>query len=330
MGGQPDDIHHNHRLELTYRPIESIKPHPRDPRVYGAAEKRRIARSIRAFGPMPMIVTSAQVLISGNIWLEAAKLAGVTEAPVVLADHLTPAQADAFMLAQVRLVERGEWDQQMLGEILRDLTLQDLDFDLEITGFDVPEIDLCIEGLDQKAQQTDPADEPAPLGPPVSRPGDLWVLGEHRIFCASALEAEAYRTLMGDERAAVVFADPPYNVRIGGNVSGLGAVKHGEFAMASGEMSEAEFTGFLTNAMSHAAAYSAEGSLGYWCMDWAPPRRDDQGRTRSLFQSAESVHLDQVQRGDGLAISQPARAGFRVQERRRTPPQQCPARPLWP
>jgi len=149
MGDQPNNIHHNHRLQLTYEPIETIQPNPRDPRIYAAAEKRRIAKSLTMFGAMPMIVTSERVVLSGNIWLEASKLAGITQLPIVVADHLTPAQAEAFMVAQVRLVERGEWDQKMLGEILRDLTLQDLDFDLEITGFDVPEIDLCIENLDQ-------------------------------------------------------------------------------------------------------------------------------------------------------------------------------------
>jgi len=268
MTAIPPNLHDNRRLQLTYEPIETIKPNPRDPRLYGPAEKRRIAASIRTFGPMPLIVTSERVVLSGNVWLEASKLAGVTQLPIIVADHLTPAQAEAFMVAQVRLIERGEWDQKMLGGILRDLTLQDLDFDLTITGFDVPEIDLCIENLDKPEEGLDPADEPALAGPTVARRGDLWLLGPHRIFCGDALDPESYRVLMAGEAADVVFADAPYNLKIEGNVSGLGAVRHGEFAMASGEMTEAEFTAFLVQALSLAAEHSVDGSLAYWSMDW--------------------------------------------------------------
>src|ERR1035441_6612075 len=125
------DLHHNLRLRLDYEPAETIKPNPRDPRIYSAADKRRIAKALTTFGAMPLIVTSDRVVLSGNIWLEASKIAGITQLPIVVADHLTPGQAEAFMVAQVRLVERGEWDPKMLGEILRDLTLQEIDFDLE-------------------------------------------------------------------------------------------------------------------------------------------------------------------------------------------------------
>lgn len=262
------DLHHNHRLRLDYEPAETIKPNPRDPRVYGLAETRRVAKSIKTFGAMPLIVTSQRVVISGNIWLEASQLAGISPLPIVVADHLTPAQAEAFMVAQVRLVERGEWDPRMLGEILRDLSLPDLDFDLDITGFDVPEIDLFIEGLNPPADGPDPADAPAPTGLAITRPGDLWRLGAHRILCGDALAPGNYDALMAGEVADIVFTDPPYNVPIAGNVSGLGAVKHAEFAMASGEMSEGEFADFLIQVMSLAAGHSADGSLSYWCMDW--------------------------------------------------------------
>jgi 16S rRNA G966 N2-methylase RsmD len=265
---EPADTHHNHRLQLDYEPIHTIKPNPRDPRIYSPAEKRRVAKSLTTFGAMPVIVTSERVVLSGNIWLDASKLAGITQLPIVVADHLTPAQAEAFMVAQVRLVERGEWDERMLGEILRDLTLQDLDFDLEITGFDVPEIDLYIEKLDQPEEGPDPADELPPAGPAVTQTGDLWLLGPHRILCGDSLAAESYQRLMAGELAAIVFTDPPYNVPIAGNVSGKGVVKHGDFAMACGEMTEAQFTAFLGQAMGLAAEHAAEGSLAYWCMDW--------------------------------------------------------------
>lgn len=268
MGNQPANLHDNHRLSLTYEPIDTVKINPRDPRKYGVAETRRVAKAIKAFGPIPLIVNAGLVVISGNIWLEAAKRAGVCDVPIIVADHLTNAQAEAFMVAVVRLVERGVWDDTKLGEILRDLSVQDLDFDLDITGFDVAEIDLCIEALDSPIDGPDPADELAPDGPAVSREGDCWLLRNHRLLNGDARAAEAYDTLMADEAAAIVVSDPPYNVKIAGNVSGLGAVKHGEFVMASGGMTEAEFTAFLMSVLNLAAKYSQEGSLAYWFMDW--------------------------------------------------------------
>ena len=132
---------HNLRLSLQYLPIDGVAPNLRDPRRYNRAEVRRIASFLRRMGVMPLVVTAERVLLSGNIWLEAARLAGFIDVPVIVADHLSAAEADAFMLAQVKLVERGSWDEKALGEVLRDLTLQDLDFDVTITGFDAPEID---------------------------------------------------------------------------------------------------------------------------------------------------------------------------------------------
>ena len=187
----------------------------------------------------------------------------------MVADHLSAAEADAFMLANVKLVERGEWDPRLLGELLRELSIGDLALELDLTGFEPPEIDLAIANLDLGlGEGPDPADEPAPPGLPVSRPGDLWILGEHRLMCGNALEAASYRALMAGELAAMVLTDPPYNVPIAGNVSGLGRVKHGDFAMGSGEMTEGQFTDFLVQAMTLASEVSAPGSLAYWFIDW--------------------------------------------------------------
>lgn len=260
--------HHNLRLVMGYEPIERIQSNPRDPRVYEQAEQRRIARALRHFGALPLIVNPERVVLSGNIWLEAARLAGFTDVPVIVAEHLTAADANAFMLAQVRLVERGKWDERLLGQLLLELTQQDLDFELAITGFDSPEIDLNIAALDELNDGPDPADEPALPGPSVSRLGDLWTLGNHRLLCADSLLADSYKTLLHGETAHIVFTDPPFNVAIAGNVSGLGAVTHREFAMASGEMLEAEFIVFLTTAFALLVTHSRDGSLHYIAMDW--------------------------------------------------------------
>ncbi len=135
--------------------------------------------------------------------------------------------------------------------------------------------DLWCSGIEQLNAGSDgapdAADDVSGLrdGPKVSRPGDLWLLGKDcRVYCGSALDASAYAKLMDGERAAVIFADAPYNVKISGNVSGLGALQHREFAMASGEMTEPQFTEFLAKAFSLFARHSVDGSLHFLCMDW--------------------------------------------------------------
>jgi hypothetical protein len=190
--------------------------------------------------------------------------------PTIQLHHLSEAQARAFMIADNRLTEISEWDDALLATQLRELAALDLDFSLEVTGFDIGEIDLRIEqsGLtdydDERANQI-----PEPSGDsPVTKTGDVWILNEHRVLCASALERNSYTTLMGKDRAEMVFVDPPYNVAIYGNVSGLGATRHREFAMASGEMSKEEFQQFLTKAFLLLAKHSTPRSLHFVCMDW--------------------------------------------------------------
>jgi DNA modification methylase len=182
--------------------------------------------------------------------------------------HLTEAQQSAFLIADNRLTENSSWDDRLLGEQLKTLAEMDLTFDLEATGFEVPEIDLLIDGLGIVAD-TDADDQvPAVTGPRVTRAGDLWQLGKHRVHCGDALRAENHAQLMAGAKANLVITDPPYNVVIDGHASGLGRVKHREFGMASGEMSRPEFTDFLRSAMVAARESSLVGSLAYWFMDW--------------------------------------------------------------
>jgi DNA modification methylase len=146
-----------------------------------------------------------------------------------------------------------------------------IDFDVEDIGFEMGEIDLRIASLDDSLPRADdPADlvpEP-PGGPAISNIGDLWLLGRHRLLCGSALECTVFAALMGEERAAMVFIDPPYNVPIDGHATGLGAIRHRPFPMASGEMDPAEFTAFLAKAFGNLATFSVDGSVHFICMDW--------------------------------------------------------------
>jgi DNA modification methylase len=175
------------------------------------------------------------------------------------------------MIADNRLTELATWDDRLLAQQLHDLSLSGLDFSLEVTGFEMAEIDLRIASLGNlPAPDDDPIDAPPkqPADPPLSKIGDLWMLGDHRVLCGSALDAAAFAVLMGEERAAIVFSDPPYNVPIDGHASGLGAIHHRPFPMASGEMDRTQFTAFLGRVCRNLATFSVDGSLHYLCMDW--------------------------------------------------------------
>src|SRR5947209_2328501 len=262
----------SHQMLIIYRPIDQLKPDPSNPRRHSQKQIRQIADSIKTFGfNVPVLVDADLNVNAGHGRLLACRLLGITAVPTLCLDHLTPAQARAFMIADNRLTEIATWDDRLLAQQFKDLSLVGLDFSIEVTGFDMGEIDLRIASLDEIS---DPADDPADAlpefstQPPVSKIEDLWVLGRHRLLCGSALDGAAFAALMGLERASTAITDPPYNVRIDGHASGLGAVHHRPFPMASGEMDSAEFTSFLAKAFHNLAAFSVEGSLHYVFMDW--------------------------------------------------------------
>jgi DNA modification methylase len=260
------------RLEIVYRAIEEIKPDPANARQHSRKQIRQLASSIATFGfNVPVLVDAELNAIAGHCRLAACHALGLAEVPTLCLDHLSRAQARAFMIADNRLTEIASWDDRLLAQQLKDLSLAGLDFSLEVTGFEMAEIDLRIESLEHPPEaDDDPADALPGLlaNPPFSKIGDLWTLGNHRVLCGSALDAAAFAALMGDERAATIFTDTPYNVPIDGHASGLGAIHHRPFPMASGEMTKTEFTGFLGQAFRNLAAFSVDGSLHYVCMDW--------------------------------------------------------------
>lgn len=261
-------------LSVVYRAVDELRLDPRSPRKHTKKQIRQIARSIEAFGyNVPVLVDGSGQVLAGHGRLLACREIGWTKVPTICLDHLSEAQARAFMIADNRLSESSTWDDQLLGEILRDLSAMELDFSIEATGFDMGEIDFRIEQLAAEMDRAGEADKAdlvpdQPSGPAVTSAGDVWMLGRHRLFCGSALEQASYAGLLAGAKAAAVFTDPPYNVPIGGHVSGLGATVHREFAMASGEMSRSEFAGFLRTALGLHARHSAEGSIHFVCMDW--------------------------------------------------------------
>jgi DNA modification methylase len=202
--------------------------------------------------------------VDGHLRLKAAKKLGITEVPVVIADDLTDTQIKAFRLIANQSANWAEWDDELLKLELEDL--KDLNFDLDLTGFDLSEVERLLRNDDVQEDDYDeiPSDENTK---PISKLGDLWILGNHRLLCGDSTKIEGVKKLMAGKSADMVFCDPPYNVRIN-NIIGLGSVHHGEFQMASGEMSEQEFIDFLTIIFKNLVTVSKDGSIHYHCMDW--------------------------------------------------------------
>lgn len=251
---------------IKYVLLSQIKPDPKNPRAHKAGQLKAIAKSISTFGfNVPLLLDANDQLIAGHGRYAAAKIAGLSEAPVIYLHHLNEHQRRAFMVADNRLHDQSSWDRDKLALVMFELSEADLDFDLDAAGFSVTEIDLLISSADAELALDDETPEP---GPPVTAVGDLWTLGRHRLLCADALNSESYARLMENEQAHVVITDPPFNVPIDGHVSGLGKIKHRTFVQGTGEMSEDGFIDFLRRSMTHSAAFSKDGALHYWAMDW--------------------------------------------------------------
>jgi DNA modification methylase len=258
------------RLAIDYVLVTQLFWPNRSFRRRTAKQVRQICRSIEQFGFLvPLIIDASNRVISGEARLLAAEKLGLETVPVIRVDHLRPEELLAFQIADNKLAQNAEWDERLLGQTFRELSLLDLEFDLEITGFETAEIDLLIEGLDDGASDVaDPDDEAAPDGPAVTQLGDIWEILAHRLACDDARSEVSYAALMGEDRAAVTVADVPYNVAIQGNAAGFGKVKYQEFAMGSGEMSSAQFVDFLIVCLGLIARFSAAGALAYIFIDW--------------------------------------------------------------
>lgn len=258
------------RSVLDYVPLASILPNPINPRKHSRQQIGALAHSIKSFGfNAPILVDSENRVVAGHARLEAARLLGLQEVPVVRLEHLSEHQAKAYMLADNKLTDRSAWDDAKVSIILKDLSEMALEFEIEATGFETAEIDLRIQSLDPSEGVADSADEfEGSAGPPVSRLADLWRLGPHSLLCGSSLDSHVYSVLLNGEKASAVFTDPPYNVPMKGHAGGKGRRKHREFPMASGEMTEDAFRKFLRDALGLAAAHSLEEAVSFACMDW--------------------------------------------------------------
>lgn len=254
---------------IKTRAVKDLQVNKRNARSHSARQVQQIAASVREFGWLaPIVIDEDDTVLAGHGRLRAAALLNMAAVPTIAVEHLTAERKRAFMLADNRLAELAEWDEALLTVELKELSGLEFDFDFEVTGFDTRDLDRLDAPVVAKPAKREIVASVERDHPPVSALGDMWALGSHLLLCGNALEEACYAKLMGDQRAQMVFTDPPYNVKIDGHVCGLGSVHHPSFEMASGEMSPNEFVAFLAKAMGLMARYSVDGAIHDICMDW--------------------------------------------------------------
>jgi len=251
-------------------PPDALKPYANNARTHSKRQIDQIAKSIERFGfTNPILTDDALNIVAGHGRVAAARQLGLSTVPVLRLSHLSPDDRRAYVLADNRLAEKAGWDRDLLAVELQGLI--DLDFDMAAIGFETAEIDAVLSSANESEPNPRLGAEdaaPEPREAVVTRAGDIWVLGRHRLLCGDAREQDAYARLMGDQSAQIMFTDPPYNVPIEGFVGGLGKTRHGAFAMGCGEMSSEDFTSFLKVTLGAGAAYCCDGAIAFVCMDW--------------------------------------------------------------
>ena len=261
--------------EIAQTPVGALKPYANNARRHSDKQIDLIARSIREFGFVnPVLIDADNSIIAGHGRFDAARRLGLSVVPTVLLDHLTPGQVKAYRIADNRIAELSHWDDDILRLEIGDLMELEiagvLEFDVSMTGFDTPQIDVLLDGgaSADAGKPVETVELPGENAIAISRAGDLWMLGEHRLLCGDALDPAAYASVMGDKRARMVLADPPYNVPILGHVRTNTNSAHREFAMGVGEMTSAAFREFLGKSLAACREVCVDGAILMVFMDW--------------------------------------------------------------
>jgi DNA modification methylase len=259
------------KLKIVEREPGSLTPYERNARAHSKKQVRQIANSIARFGfNVPVLVDGRNRIIAGHGRVDAAKLLKLEQVPTILVDHLSDEERRAFIIADNKIALNASWDSELLGSELLDLST--LDIDVTLTGFSLAEIDLVIgqaeEGSTNTGYECGEDTIPQVDRSAITRRGDLFQLDRHCLLCGDARKPSDYTAVTFDEPVDLIFTDPPYNCPINGHVSGLGKVKHREFAMASGEMSDGEFVEFLSMTLGAASGVCRDGAIAFVCMDW--------------------------------------------------------------
>jgi ParB-like chromosome segregation protein Spo0J len=198
------------RIELW--PVDRLRPYERNPRTHSEAQVDQIAASMVEFGwTNPILIDENAGILAGHGRLLAARKLGLEDVPVIRFEHLSEAQKRAYILADNQLALQAGWDDALLAEELA--WLRDERFDLDLIGFDASELERLLALADGEAASGEAEDEvPEPPEDPVSRPGDLWVLGNHRLLCGDATVLADVERVLGGQVVVMTFCDPPYNV----------------------------------------------------------------------------------------------------------------------
>jgi DNA modification methylase len=255
--------------QITWLATGDLKPFPGNPRRHPESQIAGLMKSIDLVWTNPILIDESATILAGHCRLEAAKRLGMTAVPTITIAGLSDSEKRAVVIADNRLPERAVWDFDLLREHFRNLI--EVDFAVELSGFTTGEIDLVMDGKPAASTANDPADDLTGFTlsePAVSHVGDIWELGRHRLMCGDALRGDDYERLLRGDVAQMVATDPPYNVKIDGHAMGRGKVRHREFAMASGEMSEAAFADFLDGFIRLVIRFSRNGAIHYVFMDW--------------------------------------------------------------
>lgn len=267
VGGKVSPRRTNQTIAIEYVAVGSLKPDPRPQRKHSQRQLASLIGAIERFDVVrPILVTDDNVVLDGNAVLEAAKRLGHDTIPVIRIDGYTPNELRALQMSLNRIGEHAQWDEAVLrADFIALLADPDIEFSLDFTGFDQVFVDRVTLADDVGTPQDDVPEPDG--GAPVTRLGDVWICGHHRIVCGDSRDGAVYVLLLAGGRVRLILTDPPYNVRISGNVSGLGKVRHGEFAMASGEMTRAEFIEFQRQVFDHCKQHGVDGALLYAFID---------------------------------------------------------------
>ena len=256
------------RLQVDYRHPDELIPYANNPRKHSRPSIKKLQRSLKKLGwTNPILVDDKGNVICGHGRLEAAKLNGMTLVPVISLGQMSEADRRAYIIADNKLAERSKWSKEMLHAELSGLV--ELGYDIELTGFEIFEVDGILNFGDPDDDGDGIGPEPPIKKKTVSRVGDLWWIGEHRVIVGDARDPAVAERLLDGERAAMVITDPPYGCKIAGNVSGLGKVKHQDFVMGAGEQPLPEYAmTLLRPAFKVIAASCLAGAIAFVFIDW--------------------------------------------------------------
>lgn len=257
--------------KIQWIDTDQLKPNPYKVRTHPKDQIDEVAESIKTFGfVVPIVADQKKVIILGTARYLAAVKRRLQRVPVLILEDISDAKARALAIADNKIAEKAGWDRKALATELTELRelLIEEDIEIEVTGFSAAEIDQIV--IDMEEDSRDPADE-VPLellkNEPVSQFGDVWLLGAHKLGCSDAGDLDWLRGFMNGERADMAFEDIPYN-RKPNDIGNKGRIQHGQFAMASGELSDGQYREKVHTWLSTASAVSRDDAVHYVCMDW--------------------------------------------------------------